>query len=89
MIPVPRLAKRSIIAAASLGLAWMALSITTTEATHAAAHSGTQCPFVTKCPIDSTDSNYVSSEFSGITEIGIYEHALTSGGSHRFRMRCN
>ena len=54
-----------------------------------ATSSGTQCPFTAKCPIDDAVSNYVNSEFSGMTEIGVYEHALVGGGVHRFRVRCN
>jgi hypothetical protein len=42
-----------------------------------------------KCPIDDAVSNYQYSEFSGMTEVGVYEHALTTGGTHRFRVKCN
>ena len=82
-----KLIKRSIFAA-FFGVAMMSSVIATNTAVTAAS-SGTQCPYTAKCPIDDTVSNYVNSEFSGITEIGVYEHALVGGGVHRFRVRCN
>jgi hypothetical protein len=83
------LIKRSILAA-FIGTALMSFAIATDNTTNAAAYGrATQCPFTAKCPIDDTVSNYVQSEFSGVTEIGIYEHPLTTGGVHRFRVRCN
>lgn len=75
--------------AASVAAILMSLPAATNKATSAAASNSSQCPFTAKCPIDDTVSNYVQSEFSGITEIGIYEHTLTTGGVHRFRVRCN
>jgi hypothetical protein len=83
-----RLIKRLIIVA-FFGITLMASAIATNPTTSAATNSGTQCPYTAKCPIDGAVSNYVSSEFSGITEIGIYEHSLVTGGVHRFRVRCN
>jgi len=82
-----KLIKRSIFAA-FFGVAMMSSVIATNTAVTAAS-SGTQCPYTAKCPIDDTVSNYVNSEFSGMTEIGVYEHALVGGGVHRFRVRCN
>ena len=82
-----KLIKRSIFAA-FFGVAMMSSVIATNTAVTAAS-SGTQCPYTAKCPIDDTMSNYVNSEFSGMTEIGVYEHALVGGGVHRFRVRCN
>ena len=82
-----KLIKRSIFAA-FFGIAMMSSAIATNTAVTAAS-SGTQCPYTAKCPIDDTVSNYVNSEFSGMTEIGVYEHALVGGGVHRFRVRCN
>ena len=79
--------KRSICAA-FFGMALMSSAIATNP-TVTAASSGTQCQYTAKCPIEDTVSNYVNSEFSGITEIGVYEHALVGGGVHRFRVRCN
>lgn len=79
-----KIIKRSILAA-FFGMALMSSAI----ATNTATNSGTQCPYTAKCPIDDTVSNYVNSEFSGMTEIGVYEHALVGGGVHRFRVRCN
>ena len=82
-----KIIKRSIFAAL-FGMVLMSSAIATNP-TVTAASSGTQCPYSAKCPIDDTVSNYVNSEFSGIAEIGVYEHALVGGGVHRFRVRCN
>ena len=82
-----KIIKRAIFAA-FFGMAMMSSEIATNTAVTAAS-SGTQCPYTAKCPIDDTVSNYVNSEFSGITEIGVYEHSLVGGGVHRFRVRCN
>ena len=85
------LVKRSILAA-FIGTALMASTIATNTTSSAKVNGmgiGTSCPYTAKCPLDDADSNYVSSEFSGIKEIGIYENALVGGGKHRFRVRCN
>jgi hypothetical protein len=66
---------------------------TTSFSGHVALRSstgvGTVCPSMVKCPIHDADSYYQYSEFSGMTEVGIYEHGLLGGGTHRFRYRCN
>ena len=82
------LIRRSIFAAL-VGVAVMSVPTTTTHTVNAAGGGSTACPMTAKCPIDDTVSNYVQSEFSGMIEIGIYEHSLTTGGTHRFRVKCN
>jgi hypothetical protein len=47
------------------------------------------CPAWTKCPLDGAQSNLVNTEYEGMVAIGVYEHATTTGETHRFRMRCN
>ncbi len=83
-----KLIRRSILAA-FLGAALMSIATSAGNATNAATSASSACPYIAKCPIDGADSNYQYSEFSGMTEIGVYEHPLTTGGTHRFRMRCN
>jgi hypothetical protein len=83
-----KLIRRSILAA-FIGVALMSIATSTGNATNAATNASTACPYIAKCPIDGADSNYQYSEFSGMTEIGVYEHSLATGETHRFRMRCN
>ena len=82
------LIRRSILAAL-VGMAVTFVPTTTGNTVNAAAGGSTACPMTAKCPIDDAVSNYQYSEFSGMTEVGIYEHALTTGGTHRFRVKCN
>jgi len=88
MTPNANLVRRSIFAAL-VGVAVMSVPTTTTNSVNAAGGVSTACPMTAKCPIEDVVSNYVQSEFSGVIEIGIYEHSLTTGGIHQFRMKCN
>jgi hypothetical protein len=47
------------------------------------------CPMSAKCPVDDAQSFLVSTEYSGIVAVGVYEHTTNTGQVHRFRVRCN
>jgi hypothetical protein len=47
------------------------------------------CNLTEKCPIDGVASGRVGTEYAAMVEIGIYGHALLTGGEHSFRVRCN
>jgi hypothetical protein len=88
MAMTPNLIRRSILAALA-GSVLVSLATTKSSFVNPVSAGSTACPFTAKCPIDDAESNYKYSEFSGITEVGVYEHALTTGGVHRFRVKCN
>jgi hypothetical protein len=82
------LIRRSILAALA-GAVLVSLGTTKSGIVSQVSAGSTACPFTAKCPIDDAESNYQYSEFSGITEVGVYEHTLTTGEVHRFRVKCN
>jgi hypothetical protein len=83
-----KLIRRSILAALA-GSILVSLATTKSSFVNPVSAGSTACPFTAKCPIDDAESNYQYSEFSGMTEVGVYEHTLTTGEVHRFRVKCN
>jgi hypothetical protein len=65
------------------------ISILTLASALTAVAWAASCPAWTKCPLDGAQALLVTTEYEGITAIGVYEHTTTTGQVHRFRMRCN